>query len=115
VSLADLEGLERAYGRLLAALEAVPGVSAASLEADWKACVQSFERLRAQAASTAMESEEARAALVRVQRIHAVASSLAVRSRTAIADEIARIARVRARLRSSAGSKSTGLSCDVSG
>jgi hypothetical protein len=119
VRLTDLEELERAYGRLIAALEgeprAIEGAPEApdGLGASWASCLRAFERLRA-AAPDARAGEDVHAALVRVRRLHAVVSSLAVRSRDAVGSEIARVVGVRGRLPGREGAP-TGLSCDVRG
>jgi hypothetical protein len=123
VSLAELEDLERAYGRLFAALEAEQGdgpggCEPRALAAGWAACLRAFERLHAATADAPAPSEDVRAALVRVRRLHAVVSSFAVRSRDAVESELARVTAVRGRLPGRPGERQggrTGLSCDVRG
>jgi hypothetical protein len=112
VSLALLEELERAYGRLLPTLEAVPRDGADTLAADWEACCRAFERLRGAPPGTA--DEQWQAALVRVHRLHALVSSLAGRAHDAVGGEIERLAALRARL-PAAGKPRTGQACDVRG
>jgi len=88
-----------------------------ALATAWSECAIAFEGVRAALETTEGREQdgEVRARLQTALSLHAVAASLAQRSREEVESGLGTLADVRKRLRQAGGTRSTGASCDVSG
>ncbi len=110
-----LERLGGALESLLAVLDKGAAADPDALQSAWRTCSEAFGCLRAQAAGSSSISAVVRERFVHLQKVYAIAASLAGRAREEVAVEIARVSEARSRLRARGEIQRTGRSCDIRG
>lgn len=111
----SLEKLVGALEGLLAVLDAGAAADPDALKVCWGRCSDAFERFRAQVAASSSVPAPVHERFVHLQKVYAIAASLAGRAREEVAAEIARVSEVRSRLRARGMIQHTGRSCDIRG